>query len=138
MTDESSAVSTVVDLRNRVQVLIGSSTPDIVEQIVQTFVKQERDRRVELLVSALKKHAEAEAAFLKLKPDHIIFNEDGVTIKEKGWTAPKKSERDKAQKIVDKFANALNGAISKGDFKLLEDVVKGGGDQKQGQTDDVS
>lgn len=132
MSDEisESPLSTVADLRGRVQLLIGSSTPDIVDQIVQSFVKQEKERRVGLLVDMLKKHSDAETEFNKLKPDIITFLEDGETIKEKNWSAVAKGNRDKAKKKLERLTNALNTAISKGDFKTLEEVQKNSGGDK--------
>ena len=91
----------------------------------KSFVKTEKDRRAGILVDGLKKHSEAETVLGKMKPDHIIFDDDGKPIQQ-GWSAKQKGERDKAQKLLSKFTVAINAALT-GDFKLLEEALKGGG-----------
>lgn len=121
--EQGPAVVTVSEFRDKVQLLIGASTPEVVDKVIEMQVKQERDRRVGLLVDVLDRHAKAEATFKKLKPDFTVFEDDGVTVRDQGWTAPKKAERDKAKKALDRLISALNSAIGKGDFKALEDIL---------------
>lgn len=130
VTPPGPPVNTVVELRSRVQALIGSSTPIIVEQIVQTFVKQERDRRVELLMDGLKRHGDADVAFKKHQPDMTMFEADNVTVQARAWSAPKRADMEKSKKALDKLTVALNDAIAHGNFKNLEDIIKGGGDKR--------
>jgi hypothetical protein len=118
----------VASVRINVARLIAASTPDVVEAVIQSFVKTEKDRRAKVLVDGLNKHADAATALAKLKPDHMVFDNDGSMISQ-GWTANQKGAKDKAQKVVDKFTTALNAAISSGEFKLLEDALKGGGNK---------
>lgn len=113
-------------LRNRVASLIASSTPHVIEGVVQHLVKLETDRRTKLLIDGLAKLAEAEAAYANIKPDHRIFDESfapaGV-----GYTADQKGKKEKAGKKLDRINKALTAAISESSFKDLEEVLKNSG-----------
>lgn len=126
---ETGTVNTVTDLRAKVQTLITASPPIVVEQVVNALVKVEIDRRAALLTDGLKRHADAMTALGKIKADHILFDDAGKPIQQ-GWTAKQKSDRDKAQRVVDRFGAGLDTAISSGDFKPLEEALKG---QQQGK-----
>jgi hypothetical protein len=130
-------LTTVAELRSAIQTLISTSNPVVLDQVIETFVKQDRDRRAAMLIDGLKRHADADAALAKIKPDHVVFAEDGSPL-QRGWTANRKGERDKAQKLLDKYANALNTAIATGEFKPLEEALKGGGGPKDEPKDDAS
>jgi hypothetical protein len=134
MAEDTPVVTGLTQFNAEVASEIATSMPSILRKLVELFSKDEIERRTRILSGGFSKHTEAVAAFSKLRPDHIIFQEDGETIKEKNWTAPAKSARDKAKKTVEKFANAINAAISKSDFKLLEDALRGD-NQKDSQKD---
>lgn len=121
---ETETVKSVEDLRTKVQTLITASPPIVVEQVVTALVKVEIDRRAALLTDGLKRHADATTALSKFKADHIVFDDTGKVLSQ-GWSAKQKSEREKAQKVVDRLGTALDTAISSGDFKALEEALKG-------------
>lgn len=121
---ETETVKSVEDLRTKVQTLITASPPIVVEQVVTALVKVEIDRRAALLTDGLKRHADATTALSKFKADHIVFDDTGKVLSQ-GWSAKQKSEREKAQKVVDRLVTALDTAISSGDFKALEEALKG-------------
>ena len=117
----------VEELKQRIQELIDTSGDEVRERVIAHYVKLETDRRTALIVDGMRKLVAAESDLTKIKFDHIIFDEHGVPVQQ-GYTAPQKGKRDKAVKLVDRLTKSLNDAIGIGNFKPLEETMKG--DQK--------
>jgi hypothetical protein len=122
MTDATLETSTQ-DTKSRIQKIIAESSPSVVNAVVEHFANIEIDRRIKLIVDGMKKLEDAEKETTKIKPDHIIFDDEGKPIT-RGWTADQKNKKEKSAKHVDKLTTALNQAISGLDFKPLEEALK--------------
>jgi hypothetical protein len=130
VAETSEQIASVTGLNEAIQATIANSGPGVIDAVVKHFATIETDKRKTMIIDGVKKHADAVKALEKIKPDHQIFSDDNVLLTN-GWTAQRKGEREKAQKLVKKFEDALALALGKMDFKQLEEAVKGGGGQQQ-------
>jgi hypothetical protein len=117
-------------LRDKITATINDSAEIIKDEVVKHFSDIEIKRRTKLIIDGMTKLSIAEADLAKLKPDHIVFDNDGKAIQQ-GWSAPQKGKRDKAQGLVHRTHSALTAAIVDADFKRLEELLKEGGNKPQ-------
>lgn len=114
---------TSVDILTEIKKRIGSSTPEVQEQLIAARVDKEVSKRVETLDKAIHKLAELKKEDIKLaKHDNVTVAGDGTQIlaySQEGYKALGK-HREKMAKLDKAIDNALND----GDFNKLGEVLK--------------
>jgi hypothetical protein len=120
-------------VRERITQTIDASGAVVQSAVIKHFADIEIARRTKLIVDGLTRLTATETDFAKIKPDHIIFGDDGRPIQQ-GWSGAQKSKRDKTGALVERLRTALDLAVGGAEFKKLEEVLKEGGSVKQDNT----
>ncbi len=106
-----------------IKTLVAAEAANLTAAVAKELADVEINRRVTLLVSAVKKGRQLNDEFNKIKPDDTKYNADG-TVKDVAWSKKQIDLKNKAKVILDKFTKAVQTAVEKADFKLLEEQLK--------------
>jgi DNA-directed RNA polymerase specialized sigma54-like protein len=90
-------------------------SPQVEEQVVDTLVKREKNRRADALVQCLDKMGRFEADLKKLKADQTSFDSEGKKVSET-FSKARLEERAKLEKKIAKLSGAITKALEKADF----------------------
>lgn len=117
-------------IQEDLQARLKKSGTQISENIKEKLFEEEVTRRTDLVLKGYLKVGELEQSLTKVKPDVIEYSEaDANTPTKKAFSAQKNAERQKIQKKIQNFRNAINTALDQGNYKQLEDLLKSGGEE---------
>lgn len=94
-----------------------TATVSSVERLKEVLVEREISKRSEALVKGFDKLSELKSKLNKIKPDSVLYDEDGNKAQE-FFTQEKSNELKKAREAIKNMEEALNAAIS-GNFDRL-------------------
>lgn len=121
----SSKVADAPALRESIDKAVANSTPEVVDGVVQHFVKNEVQNRISMVVAAVSKLQTMDDDIKKFKPDQVSLDEDGNEVSST-FSKAKFEERKKLVEKRDKLASAIEKALGKDrDFAGLKKVSEG-------------
>lgn len=103
---------------------IAKINPRVEEQVVDTLVDRELDKRSKALVIVLDKLAELEKGLKKLGPDQVNYNPDGSKATE-FFSKSRLDEKNKHIGKIDKHTKAITKALDNGDFSDVYNLSQG-------------
>lgn len=106
----------------KVSEVISSSNEEVINRVVGVFVEKELSRRVDSLVSAFNSLEEKNKELAKVKPDHVLYDQDGNKTTE-SYTKDKVDEVKKLKESIKKVETAINAALE-GDFSKVFNLPK--------------
>lgn len=89
----------------------------VLKRVKDAFVERELVKRTDALVKAFDKLTAAKSDLKKIKPDNVLYDEDG-NVTQESYSKAKLDERGKAKKQVAKLEEAINAALA-GDFSKV-------------------
>ena len=122
------------DLKDKIQAAITSQTlqDDVINGVVEQFVKEEMDIRKNLLIDAMRLLDTRQTELSKIKPDMITYGADGRFTSE-NFSKKVIDNKLKLEKQVDELTNAIKLAIDSADYKKLKEKLGKGGPQPDTQ-----
>ncbi len=114
-------------LKDEVASKLSELNPTIRERVVKVKTDEELDKRRDLVLKGLAKLEELQKSFAKIKPDHIIKDENDQIIQQ-GYTEGKLKDRKKAIDDIRKMEEALVKGLAEANYDPLKKVVGGGKD----------
>lgn len=111
---------------------ISSISPAVQEKVVAILTERELVRRSNAMVQAIDQLSVFDKDMKKLGPDQKSFDEKGVE-QSSSFSKSRLDERARLNKKIDRYTNAVNNALDKGNysdlFNLASDDKKSGGDE---------
>lgn len=98
---------------------VAALAPAVEQDVIDTLVLREREKRSALIVRGFDELRSQENAFKKFKPDVVTYNGDG-TVSSEQWSKAKLDERNKAQEKLNKLITAIEKALEGDTQKLTE------------------
>lgn len=120
---ENTTATQAGTIRETISKKIKESNPTVVEGIIDLLVKEELDRRKEMVKKGVEKFEELEKNFKKTKPDNISYNADGTELAS-GWSKTGLENHNKAKKELETLNNALENAIVSANYEPLSKIIK--------------
>ncbi len=114
--------NTVDVLKNKIKENIKNSTQTVYNTVVDVLVKKEVDSRVELIMKALDKKEVLEKEVLAIKPDNVMYNEDGTVASQNYTKQNLDNKKDKERKLKE-FSEALEKALVDGEYEKLTKML---------------
>ena len=101
----------------------------VMARVVEHFAEIEANRRVPLIIAGLAEEAKLNAGMSKFKPDNMLNEAGEVT--GTYWTQGTITGKKKAEENLKKWQDALNAALTDGNYQALEKLVKSGGQSNE-------
>lgn len=97
----------------------------VVNQVVDTLVTSEINKRAEALAGALKMMDESSRELKKTKPDQVAIQQDGKKVET--YSAKAFEARQKLEEKIAKIDKIVEAAVDNGEWGKLYDLVKNAG-----------
>ena len=133
-------MATSATIRELITQKVGGSSQEVQEKVVQLFVDEEVNRRVGLVQRAVPLVEAAQADLAKIQPDQAQFDGNGAELS-KTWSKGQLDKRRKAEERLKRLDDALDKALTAGDFNELEKQLKqqqGGGNANSAKPESES
>jgi hypothetical protein len=121
-TNNETKTSQAGTIRESISKKIKESNPTVVEGVIDSLVKDELEKRKEMVKKGVEKYEELEKAFNKMKPDHIMYNLDG-TEQSSSWSKDGLEKYNKAKKELEALNTAIENAITQTNYEPLSKVI---------------
>lgn len=122
-TTSDTPVSMSRSIRDMVKERLSSASDAVKAAIVDSFVKDETERRVKATTTVLEKLEAAELEIRKIKPQYAGFSADGQPVGEPFYSKEQAENLKKANEMVGKLNTALENALNKGDFQKVFELA---------------
>jgi len=114
-----------LSVREKIADQITNIAPSVIDQVVESVVMRETNKRAEAIVRVIDKLDAAEKEFRKIdKPDQIFYN-DKNEVDVAVFSEGRKNERLKKTKLIERLNNAITKAIEKGDMQDVYNMAGG-------------
>jgi hypothetical protein len=113
---------------------ISKINPRVEEQVVGVLVDRELKKRSDALVNVLDKLATLAGQLKKIRPDQGSYDADGKETA--SWFSKAKAqEKKKLEEQVSKMENAINKALTTGDYSNVYNIAAGKDPKPSGSGD---
>lgn len=112
--------------------LIRDLNPAVEQQVIDTLVNVEKNRRASAIVQVLDMASRLENDLNRIRPTHNHFDIDGKGIGEPGFTKDQFEKRKSLKEKIQKRFNAVNKALEKGDYSDVYNLANSDGKNSEG------
>ena len=114
-----------MSVREKIADQLANIAPSVIDQVVESVVMREANKRAEAIVKVIDKLDDAEKEMKKLdRPDQVFYNAEG-TVDVAVFSEGRKNERVKKGKLIERLTNAITKAIEKGDMQDVYNMAGG-------------
>ena len=120
--EETSTTAQATTIRESISKKIKESNPAVLEGVIDSLVKEEIEKRKDMVKKGVEKYEELEKVFKKTKPDHVLYNLDG-TEQSSSWSKDGLDKFNKAKKELETLNAAIESAIVQTNYEPLSKIV---------------
>jgi hypothetical protein len=110
-------------INTKVAEQLAAIAPQVAENIINHLVTKELTRRSDAIIQAIATSEKLSKDLAKLKPDNVLYNEDG-TVASSTYTKAKLDEKSKITTQIKKIEDAIEKALANNDYSLLFNLAK--------------
>lgn len=121
--EENKTGSQVGTIRETISKKIKESNPEVLSGVIDTLVKEEVEKRKEMVRKGIEKYEELDKAFKKMKPDNVILDGEGKEI-QSGWSKDGLEKYNKAKKELETLNSAIENALTQTNYEPLSKLLK--------------
>lgn len=123
MANEETNTTQAGTIRESISKKIKDSNTSVLEGVIDSLVKEEIERRKEMVKKGVEKYEELEKLFKKMKPDNVLYNTDG-TEQTSSWTKTGLENYNKSKKELETLNSAIESAVVNANYEPISKIIK--------------
>lgn len=123
MGNEETNTTQAGTIRESISKKIKESNTSVIEGVIDSLVKEEIERRKEMVKKGVEKYEELEKLFKKMKPDNVLYNTDG-TEQTSSWTKTGLENYNKSKKELETLNSAIESAVVNANYEPISKIIK--------------
>lgn len=118
---EDNQQNKLAEINETIKSTIVNSKEEVKKRVVDSFVKEEIEKRVEKLSTLIKAINDFRKSSI-VKPDIVSYGEDGAVLR-KEFSKKKIDERNKNRDLLSKANKVFEKALMEGDYSGVNEII---------------